>query len=157
ASAATIVTSAGDSIKMPRNATMMVHMPSGIVMGPAATMRKLADTLDRVTDSIVATYRWVSPKSAEDLRALMEAETVMTADEALANGFATEVTDAEPVAALFDLSVAAQLEALPAAWRARVDALIAKPAALPEKADPGAVARACREAGFPDLTEDLLG
>ena len=45
-------------------------------------MRKTADALDRVRDSIVATYQWTSDLSAEDLSELMTAETWMTAAEA---------------------------------------------------------------------------
>ncbi len=123
ASAATIVTSAGDLIRVPRNALMMIHMPSGLAMGPASAMRKTADALDRITDGIVATYRWVSPKSADELRALMEATTWMSAEEAVEHGFATEIVDPVEATASLTPEILAALGEIPPAYRAALDRL----------------------------------
>ncbi|MCP4200654.1 MAG: hypothetical protein GY769_01810 [bacterium] len=93
ASAATIVTSAGNSVKMPRNALLMVHMPVGWAEGPRATMLKVAEGLERAARAIVNTYRWLSKLKTRELRALMEETTWMDAEEALENGFITEIVD----------------------------------------------------------------
>ena len=55
ASAATIITSAGSSVRMPRNGLMMIHEPIGFADGPASTMKKVAEGLERATRAIVAT------------------------------------------------------------------------------------------------------
>lgn len=157
ASAATLITSAGDAIKVPKNALLMVHMPSGVALGPASAMRKVADALDRVAGGIVATYRWVSSKSPTELLALMEATTWMTAEEAVANGFATEVIEATPARACLEPDMLTALGQPPEVYRAAVDALVAKPAAPPVAAEAAAIIRACKAAGFPEVAEDLLG
>ena len=53
-------------------------------------MRKSAELLDQLRNTIVATYQWHSELSDEELVGLMDAETWMDADETIANGFATE-------------------------------------------------------------------
>ena len=157
ASAATIITSAGAPIRMADNALFMIHDPFALVIGPAADMRKMADALDKIRDSIVATYQWTSPLGAEELAALMAAETWMTAQEALDRGFATEVVDGVQAAASFRPEALCRLGTVPEAYRARVEALVATPAPPPPAADPKAVIQACKAAGFPELAEDLLG
>lgn len=160
ASAATIVTSAGQPIRIADNAIVMIHDPFAVVLGPAADMRKMADTLDTIRDSIIATYRWVSDLSAEALSALMTAETWMDASEAVKNGFATEIIETVKVSACFRPDVLARLGAIPEVFRPRVEALIAQPApppTPPPAASPAEVIRACKAAGCPELAEDLLG
>ena len=49
ASAASYIAMAGDTIKMARNATMMLHDASGLCWGNATTMRTEADLLDKLT------------------------------------------------------------------------------------------------------------
>lgn len=159
ASAATIITSAGDPIRIADNALMMVHDPSGLVWGPAAEMRKMADLLDTIRDSIIATYRWVSDLSAEALAELMAATTWMDANEAVANGFATEIVETVKVAASFRPEVRARLGAIPEAYRARIEALIVRPtepAPPPVAAAPREVLARCKAAGYLELAEPLI-
>jgi ATP-dependent Clp protease, protease subunit len=47
---------AGDEIVMPENAFLMIHDPSGIVMGTAADMRDMAATMDKIAGSMVRGY-----------------------------------------------------------------------------------------------------
>ena len=127
ASAATIITSAGDSIKIANNAMMIVHNPSGLVMGEAKDMRSMADALDSIQAAIVTTYRWVSQLSAEAIQALMDAVTWMSADEALANGFVTEVVEPVKATACFRPEVLAKLGAIPEKYRAQIAAFASAP------------------------------
>lgn len=99
ASAASVVAMAGDQIIMPSNAMMMIHNPLTYAVGDADEMRKVADTLDSVRDSIVAAYRDRTGLGEDKLRDLMSAETWMTAAEAVELGFADEVEQAVRVAA----------------------------------------------------------
>ena len=48
ASAASYVAMAGDEIIMPENAFLMIHDPSGIVMGTATEMREMAEVVSRM-------------------------------------------------------------------------------------------------------------
>ncbi len=159
ASAATIVTSAGDSIKIADNAIYMVHEPHAVALGTARDMRSMAEALDQVRDAIVATYRWVSPLSVEAIAELMAATTWMGAAAAVENGFATEVVPGVAVEARFQPEALGRLGSVPAAYRERIAALVAarpEPAPAPQPADPQAVIRACKAAGCAELADELL-
>src|SRR5690554_2535403 len=56
ASAASVVAMAGDEINAATTSMVMVHDPWSIGIGNAEDFRQLADTLDQVTESIVAAY-----------------------------------------------------------------------------------------------------
>lgn len=99
ASAATIITCAGDTVIMPSNALFMIHNPLTIAWGNADEMRKTADTLDTVRDSIVNVYlkRVGGKMKADDIKAMMDAETWLTAQEALDYGFADSIDNETPI------------------------------------------------------------
>ena len=103
ASAASLVAMAGDTIEMPENSFMMVHNPWGFAMGGASDMRDTADMLDKLGTSLASTYAKRTGKSAEEIAALLDAETWMSAAEAVDAGFATAVISEVPVKAAFDL------------------------------------------------------
>lgn len=103
ASAASLVAMAGDTIEMPENSFMMVHNPWGFAMGGASDMRDTADMLDKLGVSLASTYAKRTGKSAEEIAALLDAETWMSAAEAVDAGFATAVISEVPVKAAFDL------------------------------------------------------
>jgi ATP-dependent Clp protease protease subunit len=114
---------AGSKIHIADNALVMVHHPYTISVGNAAEMRKMADTLDQIAEAIIATYRWHSELSEDEIRQLMDAETWMDADTAIANGFATEKVEGLQVAASIDARAMAKFK-VPAEFKARVDALL---------------------------------
>ncbi len=99
ASIASVIAMAGDTIRMPRNAMMMIHNPITITFGDANEHRKMADTLDQVRESIVAAYQDKTGMARDELISLLEAETWMTAEEAVARGFADEIDEAKQIAA----------------------------------------------------------
>ncbi len=103
ASAASYIAMAGDKIVMPKNTFMMVHNPLNAIYGNAAEMRDMADILDKVGASLTATYVARTGRSEEDVKALLADETYMTADEAVANGFADEVEAELKIAAEFEV------------------------------------------------------
>jgi len=99
ASIASVIALAGDEIYMAENALMMIHNPYGMVMGMAEDMRKMAERLDIVRDSISKAYMSKTDMPEEEINALMEAETWMTADDAMELGFIDDVTDKIDMAA----------------------------------------------------------
>lgn len=103
ASAASYVAMAGDEIVMPENAFLMIHDPSGIVMGTAADMREMAATMDKIAGSMVRGYATKSGKSEEEIAALMAAETWFDAKDALDAGLATRMAEPVRIAAGFDI------------------------------------------------------
>jgi ATP-dependent Clp protease protease subunit len=103
ASAASYVAMAGDAVVMPENAFLMIHDPSGLVMGTAADMRAMAEALDKIGASLVRGYAAKSGKPGEEIAALMAAETWFDAAEALAAGFADRLAEPVRIAAQFDI------------------------------------------------------
>lgn len=93
ASAATIIAVAGDRIIMPSNALFMIHNPA-IGLSDyygADELLKAAEALNAIKGSIVAAYRKRCKASAEELAAMMDAETWMGAAECMEKGFVDEI------------------------------------------------------------------
>lgn len=101
ASIASVIAMAGDEIHMADNAMMMIHDPQGFSMGDAEEMRKTADLLDQIKNTIVDTYTKRTNAKAADVSKWMSEETWFTADDAIRNGFADKATAAQPVAACY--------------------------------------------------------
>lgn len=99
ASIASVIAMAGDTIIMPRNAMMMIHNPWTIGIGNANDFRKLAEDLDKIRESLIAAYQTKTGMDRDELIALMDAETWLTADEAIQYGFADQMDSAKQVAA----------------------------------------------------------
>lgn len=99
ASIASVIAMAGDTIYMPRNAMMMVHHPWSWGSGNASDFRKMAEDLDKIGESIIAAYEENSSLTRDEIVALMDAETWMTADDALSMGFCHQITEEKQMAA----------------------------------------------------------
>jgi ATP-dependent protease ClpP protease subunit len=92
-SIASYIAMAGERVVMAPNAMLMIHNPWTMAMGDAAELRKVADVLDKYRDSILDAYTKRSGKDRKKVKALLDAETWYTAQEAVDAGFATEVGD----------------------------------------------------------------
>lgn len=112
ASIASVIAMAGNTIVMPENTMMFVHNPISGVYGNAEDMRERAEDLDKVKQSINATYMSRFKGKTEDLDALLKRESYLTAAECLEHGFCDKVIPAVPMEAKFDI------EQLPEAVRA---------------------------------------
>lgn len=106
ASMASVVALAAESVHIAKNAMIMIHNPSSYSEGGAGDMRKTADLLDKVKETILNAYEEKTGMTREEIAKMMDEETWMTADEATAMGFADVVTGEFKAAALakFDLS-----------------------------------------------------
>jgi ATP-dependent protease ClpP protease subunit len=100
ASAASIIAMAGDTITMATGSMMMIHNAWSMCVGNARDMRQMATTLDAVDGSIAQVYVDRTKKPLEDVKALMDAESWMSADECLEKGFATNVSKHEDKSAM---------------------------------------------------------
>lgn len=133
ASIASVIAMAGDEIVIAGNGMIMIHRAWALALGNAGDMRKAADSLDKVDQTILGTYVTRTDGDEAEIMAMMEAETWMTADEAVEMGFADRKSEPVEMAALakFDLSN----------FR-RAPADLVKPAAAPPPApDSGAPKR----------------
>ena len=95
ASAATIITSACDVVRMPKNALFMIHNPITFAYGNNQDMEKTLDMLNKVKNSIIETYLYKANTDKETLSKLMNDETWMDAETAKEYGFIDEILDEE--------------------------------------------------------------
>jgi ATP-dependent Clp protease protease subunit len=108
ASIASVIIMAADEIRMGNNAYLMIHEPWSIMAGSADDLRKEADLLDKVGETIAQTYVNRTGKNLDEVKKLMAAETWFTAEEALENGLIDQIVtekNAKAQAGLFDLSI----------------------------------------------------
>lgn len=111
ASAASLIAMAGETCIMGEGSCMMIHQAMGMVGGYAADMRQTADILDTVTSSAADIYVARTGMKKDEVMKMMEAETWMTPQEAIAKGFATKMSDQKSMASAheFNLSVFAHV------------------------------------------------
>lgn len=93
ASAASLAILGADEVEMALGATFMIHEASTIAWGDAEEMRKAFEMLDTISNSFADVYAEETGKPVADIRAMMKAETWMSAQEAVDNGFADRITE----------------------------------------------------------------
>jgi len=104
ASITSVIAMVGNSITIAENGMIMIHDPWTFAIGNSVEMRKQADVLDQVGGTLVNTYTARTGIDAEEVKALMGAETWLDADQAVAKGFADKKSPSVKMAAHFDLS-----------------------------------------------------
>ena len=124
ASIATVIASAASKVIINSNAKYMIHRCWTQAMGNCKDFRSTADVMEMMDGDIADTYAERTGKSKEELLAMMDAETWMNADEALAQGFVDSVykverkqrpkaeADLPQVLALSPLAVSAKAKAV---------------------------------------------
>jgi len=172
ASIASVIAQAGDRRIMVASSQMMIHNAWGMTVGDHGDHADMADIL-KVQDEVIAqAYASRSGKTAEHFRALMEAETWMTAQDAVDQGLADEVLEpvaqaslAQEITALTTSDVIGTVERLVAehgdagltgtkrdglvALRDRLDGLLnPEPEATPDELHERRIAAAMRESSF---------
>lgn len=178
ASAASVIACGGSHVVMAENAMMMIHNPWTFAYGEADDLRKTADMMDKARDGILASYRRKAPSISDvDLIKMLDEETWLTAEEAVALGLADTIGETvqmkacrgatgvlarfkNPPKALLDSDVdpAEPTEPEPAPDPAKdatkeppdsdLESMVAKAAA--------AITGACLKAGIPEIAEELI-
>lgn len=88
ASIASVIAMAGDEIIIAGNAMVMIHPASTITWGTGHDHRQTAAVLDGIDATILQTYVARTGGKEAEIKAWMDAETYMTAEEAVLRGFA---------------------------------------------------------------------
>lgn len=115
ASAASFVAMAGKEIVIAEGGFMMIHNARMMAYGEAEDMRRAADVLENVNETIRSTYEKRTGAKAADIKKWMDAETWWNGKEAVEHGFADRIVEDMKVAAcLHDPS---RFKNLPAALR----------------------------------------
>ena len=100
ASAASVAVCGAHKVVIASNAMLMIHNPWTYAAGDAEDLRKVATALDQALEAIIAAYKAKAPDIDEiELRRLVNAETWLTASEAVALGLADEVGEGVTVKA----------------------------------------------------------
>lgn len=91
-SIASVIAMAGDTVVMPRNALMMIHNMWTEAAGNAAELRKVADDLDIINAAGKQAYlaKSCGKISEEQLTAMMDQESWLTAEQCMQYGFADQ-------------------------------------------------------------------
>lgn len=93
ASMMTVIMLAGRKISASKNAMIMVHNPSSGSFGDSKKLKKDAELLDKIKAIVISGYSERTGISPEELSTMLDAETWLTAQEALEKGFIDEITD----------------------------------------------------------------
>ena len=99
ASMASVVALAGKKLTMCRGSYFMIHNPWTIAWGDSTELRKMADTMDKMREDIITLYNDRSALTRDEIVAMMDEETWISADDAQEYGFADSITDDALVAA----------------------------------------------------------
>ncbi|WP_323986311.1 head maturation protease, ClpP-related [Pseudomonas canadensis] len=169
ASAASVAVCGAHRVVIAANAMLMIHNPYTFTGGDAEDFRRVADVLDQTLEAIIAAYKAKAPDIDEaELRRMVNAETWLTANEAVALGLADEVGDGLKVSAcLGQGSVLQRFQNAPPELLAQLDE---EPDVEPKEPDiqpdPAPVldaaglallvTKSCAAAGISNLVEPLL-
>ncbi|MCX7206509.1 MAG: Clp protease ClpP [Proteobacteria bacterium] len=92
ASIASVIAMGAHKVVMPDNAMLMIHNPATVAVGESGDLRDVADFMDKAKHCLIACYRVkASGVDVETLSKMMDETTWLTAQEALALGFADEI------------------------------------------------------------------
>lgn len=91
ASAASVIAMAGAEIVMPRNAFIMVHNAWTMTAGDYREHDRTSGLLRQLSGAIASLYAARTGRDSADMQAMMDAETWLGADDAIAEGFANSI------------------------------------------------------------------
>ncbi|MFC5524024.1 head maturation protease, ClpP-related [Polaromonas jejuensis] len=108
ASAATLVAIAADEVEISEGSLFMIHCAQTIAYGNASDFLETVALLEKADGIISDQYAAKTGQPAEAMRALMDAETWFTAQEAVDAGFVDRITPNVKAATRWDLSAYAK-------------------------------------------------
>lgn len=91
ASAASFIVIAADRVKAASNSTIMIHRAMSVTFGNVSDHRKSIELLEKTDQNLIGMYQGKTGKETDEIDAMLEAETWMTAQEALEFGLVDEV------------------------------------------------------------------
>ncbi len=91
ASAASVIAMGADVLKMYSNTQLMIHNAWTYAAGNAKELRKVADDLESIGESVLASY--THRVNADTVKKLLDEETYMSAAKAKEYGFIDDIVD----------------------------------------------------------------
>lgn len=104
ASAATSIALACSEVQMAEGALFMIHNASTFAWGDKTALRDTADLLQKIDGIIINDYAVKTGKTADEIAAMMDAETWMDAKEALDAGFIDSICEKPKATNAWNLS-----------------------------------------------------
>lgn len=120
-SAASVIAMAGDEVLMSPMAVMMIHNPLTAAYGNMHDLRKVADILDTIKESIVNAYALKTGRSRSKISQMMDDETWMSANVAVKEGFADGILYQEDKPQVADVAAFSRLAIVNSANRSIQD------------------------------------
>lgn len=142
ASAASVIAMAGDEIHMAQGSSLMLHNAWGVVIGNRHDMAKAAALFESFDAALTGIYAARSGRPATEIAALLDAETFLGAEEAIAAGMADGMVAASDTRPLTQLQQSAAQARPDIQARRRIDAALAQQG----------ISRSARRAMLKDLT-----
>ena len=122
ASAASVIAMAGDTVYMPENSFLMIHNALVTTTGNHHDLRKEADTLENLTESLKTAYMDKGIiVSKEELTRLMDEETWLDAKKAIGLGFADEMLQPMKAVASIDKDILNKYQNVPVDLEAKLN------------------------------------
>lgn len=121
ASAASVVAMAGDRIEMGAGAFLMIHNCWGLAIGDRNDLGAVIDVFAKVDAAMASIYAARSGADSAAVSAMMDAETWLDGETAVAQGFADSVSDAVAPAVEASGKLSAQASA-----RRRLETILAR-------------------------------
>jgi len=105
ASMASIIALSGDEIQINSNAYYMIHNAWSFAIGDYNDMRKEADLLEKITNTLATIYAEKTGIDLSEVRSMMDDETWLIGDELVDQGFADTVISNSSAKASFNLDM----------------------------------------------------
>jgi ATP-dependent Clp protease protease subunit len=122
ASIASVIAMAGDTLTMNTGSMLMIHNPWTFTQGNANELRDTADLLDKLGGNAIDIYSKRTGIDDATIQSIMDAETWLTADEAVDQGWADSINEQPAVAASIDKSIVKTWQNMPDKFTAEVEA-----------------------------------
>lgn len=103
ASIATLIALSADEIEMLPMAQWLIHNPFTQIEGDAADLLKAVDELKRIEETLVSVYVAKTGKTDQEIKALMNEDKFISAQDAVEMGFATRIAEPLKAVAYFSL------------------------------------------------------
>lgn len=93
ASMASVVAMSADELQMPKGSYLMIHNPWTVSMGDSKQLIKDAATLDSMRDTLAKIYSFKTGKDMQEVMQVMDNETWIDGETAVAQGWADTLVD----------------------------------------------------------------
>lgn len=115
ASIASVISMFADEVRMASNSLMMIHNAWTWASGNAEQLRKAADDIERINESVIQSYldKAGDKLNNDTLKSLLDSETWLSAEEAFNYGLCDAIDDFNEAAACIDEKVINQYKNVP--------------------------------------------